>query len=75
MFNKTWLCRYPHPRKVLFDNRSEFKRDFTPLLKDFNMKPVLISVKNPQANSMVERFHQVILNMLVIKYIDNKVFD
>ena len=20
MFNNTWLCRYPHPRKVMFDN-------------------------------------------------------
>ena len=20
LFNNTWLCRYPHPRKVLFDN-------------------------------------------------------
>ena len=74
MFNNTWLCRYPHPRKVMFDNGSEFKRDFTPLLKEFDIKSVLISVKNPQANTMVERVHQVILNMLVIKYLDNKVF-
>ena len=75
LFYNTWLCRYPHPHKVVFDNGSEFKRDFTPLLKDFNIKPVLISVKNPQSNAMVEQVHQVILNMLVIKYLDNKVFD
>ena len=26
LFNNTWLCRYPHPRKVVFDNSSEFKQ-------------------------------------------------
>ena len=46
----SWLCRYRNTRKVVFDNGSEFKRDFTPLLKDFNIKPVLMSVNNPQAH-------------------------
>ena len=27
LFNNTWLCRYLHPHKVVFDNVSEFKRD------------------------------------------------
>ena len=31
-FNNIWLCRYPLPRKLVFDNGCEFKRDFTPLL-------------------------------------------
>ena len=74
-FNNTWICRYPRPCKVLFDNGSEFKWYFTPLLKYFDIKPVLTTIKNPQANAPVERVHQVILNMLVIKYIDKKVFD
>ena len=59
----------------MFDISSEFKQDFTPLLKDFYIKPVLTSVKNPQANAPVERVHQVILNMLVTKDLDNKVFN
>ena len=25
MYNNSWLCRYPLPRKVVFDNSSEFK--------------------------------------------------
>ena len=75
LFNKTWLCRYLRPSKVVFDNGYEFKRDFTPLLKDFDIKTVLTSVKNPQANAPVERVHQLIINMLVTKDIDNKVFD
>ena len=33
-FNSTCLSIFPHPQKVVFDNRSEFKRDFTPLLND-----------------------------------------
>ena len=74
-FNNTWLCRYPRPRKVVFDNGSEFKQYFTTLQKDFNIKPVLTSINNPQANAPVERVNQVILNMLVTKDLDNKVFD
>ena len=44
-------------------------------VKDFDIKPILASVKNPQANAPVERVHQVILNILVTKDLDNKVFD
>ena len=32
IFNNTWLSRYPRPRKVIFDNGNEFKKDFLPLL-------------------------------------------
>ena len=40
LFNTIWLSRYPRPHKVVFDNRYEFKRDFTPLLNDFDIKLV-----------------------------------
>ena len=30
LFNKIWLSRF-HPQKIVFDNRSEFKQDFTRL--------------------------------------------
>ena len=59
----------------MFDNGSEFKQDFTHFLEDLKIKPVLTSVKNPQANAAVEQVHQLILNMLVTKYLDNKDFD
>ena len=75
LFNKIWLCRYPRPLKVVFDNGSEFKREFTPLLKEFDIKPVLTLVYNPQTNTPVKQVHQVIINMLVTKDLDNKVFD
>ena len=75
LFYNTWLCRYQRPRKLVFDNGSDFKGYFTPLLKDFNIKAIVTSVKNLQSNAPVERVHQVILNMLVTKDLDNKLFD
>ena len=74
LVNNRWLFGYPLPRKVLFDNGSDFKWDFTPLLKDFDIKPILMSVKNPQDNAPVEQVQQLILNIFVTKDIDNKVF-
>ena len=59
----------------MFDNRSDFKWNFTPLIKYFDIKAVLTIIKNPQANNLVERVHQVILNMIFTKYIDNRVFE
>ena len=59
----------------MFDNFSEFKRDFTPLIKYFDIKPVSTPVKNPQSHAPVEQVHQIILKMLVTKDFDEKVFD
>ena len=53
----------------------EFERYFTPLLKDIDIKPVLTTIKTPQDNTTVDQVHQVILNMLVMKDIDNNIFD
>ena len=75
LFNQTWLSRYPRPHKVVFDNGSEFKRDFEPLLADFDIVPQCTTVENPQANAPVERVHQVIHNMLVTKELDKHLFD
>ena len=59
----------------MFDKVSEFKQDFTPLLKYFGNKPVLTSVKNSESNAPVEQVHQVILSILVTKDLDKKVFN
>ena len=75
MFNKIWIRKYPRPQKFMFDNRSEFKRDFNTLIKDFEIKTVLMKIKNPQDNAPVELVHQLILDMLVTKDLDNKVLD
>ena len=75
LFDEVWLSRYPRPRKVLFDNGSEFKKDFQPLLKDFAIKATCTSIKNPQANAILERIHQVVGSMLKTKDLVNVVFD
>ena len=59
----------------MFDDGYDFKRGLTSLLKRFYIKTVLTTIKNPQANAPVERVHQVILNTLVTKDIDNKIFN
>jgi hypothetical protein len=75
LFDEVWLSRYPRPRKVIFDNGSEFKKDFIPLLKDFAVKPTCTSIKNPQANAILERIHQVVGSMLKTKDLANVIFD
>ena len=61
-----WFCRYPWPTQVTFDRGSEFMGgDFRTMLKeDYGIKQKPISVRNPQANAIVERIHQVIGNMV-----------
>ena len=44
------------------------------MLGDFDIKFVLTTIRNPQTNALVEWVHQVILNMLVTKDLDNKFF-
>jgi Integrase core domain. len=39
LFNNYWLSRYPRPVEVVYDNGSEFKKDFQPLIEDFDIKP------------------------------------
>jgi hypothetical protein len=75
LFNNMWLSRYPRPKQVVFHNGSEFKRDFIPLLKDFDIKPVLTSIKNPQATAPVERIHQVLGHMFLTKDLNSLIFD
>ena len=47
LFDKTWLARYSCPNKVVFDNGSEFKKDFVHFLKDWSIKPKCTTIKNP----------------------------
>jgi hypothetical protein len=49
LVNKTWLSRYPRCCYIIYDNGSEFKLNFEPTM-----------VKNPQANAILERLHQVL---------------
>ena len=54
---------------------NEFKKDFLPLLKDLCIKPAPTTIKNPQANSILEKVHKVLGNMLSTKNIQKYDFD
>ena len=58
IFDREWLCRYPRPARVIHDNGTEFTgAEFQEMLSSFDIKPQPTTVKNPQANSIVERIH------------------
>jgi hypothetical protein len=45
-------------------NGSKFKLHFRSLCNTYGIKPKPTSVKNPQANAILERIHAVLVNML-----------
>jgi hypothetical protein len=64
LVNKTWLCRYPRCCYLINNNGSESKLHFKYLCESYGIirKPTM--VKNPQANGILERVHQVLGQML-----------
>ena len=66
-FEHSWLFRYPRPTKCIHDAGSEFNNhDFQFLLTDWGIEGHPISVKNPQANSICERLHLTIANLISV---------
>ena len=61
--------------QVFFDNRYELKMRLHYFAKGLSYKPVLITIKTHKLTIWLDRVHQVILNILVTKDTDNKVFD
>ena len=60
-----WFCRYPWPTQVTFDRGSEFiGHNFQSMIQDYGVKKKPITVRNPQANAVVERIHQTIANII-----------
>jgi hypothetical protein len=60
-----WLYRYPQPVDCLHDNGTEFvSTEFQELLQSYGIQSKLTTVKNPQANGILECTHQVIGNLL-----------
>lgn len=61
-----WFSCYPWPTQVTFDRGSEFiGHDFGDMLtNDYGIKKKPITTRNPQANAIVERLHQVIANII-----------
>lgn len=64
-FYNSWICEYPLPQRCIHDNGSEFiGEEFRNLLAYYGIHNVTTSVKNPQANSIIERVHQGMAQML-----------
>jgi hypothetical protein len=67
IIEQEWFSRYPWPTQVTFDRGSEFigqrlsKNDKGRL---WSKGKTYITVRNPQANAIVERVHQVIGNII-----------
>jgi hypothetical protein len=63
-FHEAWLCRYPRPEQIGFDNGSEFKDVFSATCKNYGVKEKHSTSHNPQSNGIIERIHQVVGNSL-----------
>ena len=60
-----WLTRYPWPNQITYDRGTEFMAEFARMIKnDYGIKTKPITTRNPQANSIIERIHQTIGNMI-----------
>ena len=72
-----WFSRYPWPTQVTYDRGSEFiGQDFQKMIKnDYGIKGKPITVRNPQANAIVERVHQVIGNIIRTFELENNYLD
>jgi hypothetical protein len=64
IINRTWFSRYPRSQYIIYNNGSEFKPHFETLCDSYGLKRKPTSVRNPQANAILERVHQTIMAML-----------
>ena len=63
----TWLTRYPRPSTITIDRGGEFiGHPFREELcgKEYNIKIKMATTANPQANSIIERVHLTLANMV-----------
>jgi len=70
LVNKIWLCRYPQCRYLIYDNGSEFKLHFETSCNSYGIKRKPTTIKNPQANAICERVHQVLGTMMRTSELD-----
>eukprot|EP00804_Cyclotella_cryptica_P013188 CCRYP_006975-RA/>CCRYP_006975-RA protein AED:0.31 eAED:0.31 QI:0/-1/0/1/-1/0/1/0/163 len=62
--NKIWFSHYPRCQVTIYNNGSKFKLNFETLCDSHSIKCKPTSIKNPQANAILEQMHQVITTML-----------
>ena len=60
-----WLSRYPWPTEIVMDKGNEFAKEIQEFLaEEYGIKRKIITSRNPQSNSMVERCHKTLGNMI-----------
>ena len=64
------ISRYPRAVGIACDNGSEFKLFFENLCESFQIKHKPTTIKNPQANAILERIHQVVTHMMRTSSLD-----
>ena len=73
---QTWLTTYPWPDKVILDQGTEFMKEVILMLEqDYRITCCPIRTQNPQANSILERAHQTIGNILCTFQVNNSEID
>ena len=69
IFENLWLSRYPKPFKCIHDQGGEFiGQDFQALLERWGIHDASATSKNPTANAICERMHQVVGNILRTRF-------
>ncbi len=58
------MSRYPRCPYIIYDNGSEFKLNFEYLCVTYGIKRKPSTIKNPQANAILEHLHHVLAQML-----------
>jgi len=72
-FERMWLVRYPRPAEVIIDRGHEFMAEMQRMLRnDYGIRRKLITTRNLQANSIVERAHQTVHNLITSQNITCK---
>ena len=64
------MSRYPRCCYIIYNNSSEFKLNFEYLCVTYGIKHKPTTIKNPQANAILERLHQVLAQMLRTSELD-----
>ena len=65
LVEQTWLTRYPIPQILTYDRGTEFMAEFAEMIEnDYGIKRKGTTVRNPQANAILERVHQTIGNII-----------
>jgi len=68
-----WLARHPWPAEATVDKGRDFAREVSETLQnECGVKRKIVTNRNPQSNSMIERCHKTLHNMIHSAQIEDK---